>query len=139
MLGLAAARAARQLRREARGERELDPEGERNAGLASGGGVGVEQAEVVDEQVVGGPVGLARVEQPQQGVAAAPGGLQRRPVVAQARVALERRSPGHREQVAAALVQHHLEPEEGLEAPAESRARPARALGDRADPPRVAE
>jgi glutaredoxin 3 len=39
---------------------------------------------------------------------------------------------GHGEQVAAALVEDEVEPEEGLEAPAEAAARAPNALGDRA-------
>src|SRR5690242_11498271 len=41
---------------------------------------------------------------------------------------------GDRRQLPPALMEHQVEPEEGLQPPAESRPGPARPLGDRADP-----
>ena len=135
VLRLAAARAGGELRREAGGERQLESEGERR--LQRRRPLRrrvVEQRQVAAEQVVGGRVGLGRVEQPQHRVAGAGGGGQRRARGAQPRVAVDGGDAGDGEQLAAALVQHQVEPEERLQPPAEARARLPRPLGDRADP-----
>jgi len=58
VVALAAAGAARQLRREAGGQRQLQAEGERRAGGAGEGRIDIEQRQVVAEQVVGGLVCL---------------------------------------------------------------------------------
>ncbi len=52
---------------------------------------------------------------------------------AQARVALDRLGPRDGQQVAAPLVEHELDAEERLQAPAEAAARAPHALGDRAE------
>ena len=95
----------------------------------------VEQRQVAAEQVVGGAVRLGRVEQPQHGVA---GRARRRRSPGRrsaGRVAVDGRGAGHRAEVAAALVQHQVEPEERLQPAAEARLRPPRALRDRVHPP----
>jgi hypothetical protein len=76
VLDLATGRAARELRGEPGGQQQLEPEGERLR-PGCGGGLGVEQRQLVAEQVVGGVVWLARVEQPQNGVARLGGALER--------------------------------------------------------------
>ncbi len=88
VIGLAAGRARAQLRREAGGQQQLHPEGER---LGAGGRcrVGVEQGELVAEQVVGGPVGLGGVEQAQHGVAGGGRALERLAALAQGRVGVD--------------------------------------------------
>ena len=62
--------------REAGGEQQLEAEGER-VGAAGLGRVGVEQRELVGEQVVDAGVRVAVVEQPPDGVAGARGGVER--------------------------------------------------------------
>ena len=91
--------------------------------------------EVAAEQVVGGRVGLGRVEQAQHRVAGAGAGGERRAGGAQARVAVDGGGLGHGEQLAAPFVQQQVEPEERLQAAAEARLRPPRALRDRPHPP----
>ncbi len=141
-LPLAAAGAGAELGREPRRQSQLQPEGEPDrvpvrpeAGDGILAGPAVEQRQVAAEQVVGGPVRLGRVEQPQDRVAAPRRGPDRDAVGAQARVAVDRRGAGHGAEVAAPLVQHQVEAEERLEAPAEPRLRPPRALRDRVHPP----
>src|SRR5262245_65178050 len=48
---------------------------------------------------------------------------------------LDRRRPGHREQIAPPLIQDQVEPEERLEPATEAGLRPPRTLRDRPDPP----
>ena len=97
--------------------------------------VGVEQRELVGEQVVDAGVRVAVVEQPADRVAGAGGGVERAAVLAQARVAGDRLGGRDREQVAAALVEHEVEAEERLQAAAEARLGAPHALGDGAQPP----
>jgi hypothetical protein len=127
---LAAVRACGQLGGEAGGQQELQAEGER---VAAGGKrrLGVQQREVVGEQVVDAAVRLAVVEQARDRLAGARGAVQRPGVLAQARMARQRFGARDRQQVRAALVEHQVEPEIRLQAPAEARAGTADAFGDR--------
>ena len=79
-------------------------------------------------------MGLGGLEQPPDRVARARGGIQRTGVGAQARVRLDGLRAGDRQQLAAALVQIELQPEERLQPPAEAAARATHPLGDRAHP-----
>jgi len=114
VVALAAGRAGRKLRGEARGEQQLEPEGE----LARGGRVGrvgVEQREVRAEQVEDLRVRLARVEDPADGVAGPRGAVERVRVGAQPGVRRDGLRARDGEQVAAPLVQSEVDPEERLE------------------------
>ena len=104
-------------------------------GLAGRRRVGVEQRQVVAEQVVGGLVRLALVEQAQHRVAPAPGGHQRPAVRPQPPVA---RQPSRRRSPSPAPPGPRRGPgRAGRTAPAapEPRLRPPRPLRDRPDPP----
>ena len=129
---LAARRAGGELRREAGGQQQLEAEGER-VGAGGAGGLAVEQRELVGEQVVDAGVRVAVVEHARHGLAGAGGAVERAGVLAQARVGGDRLGAGDGQQLAAALVEHEVEPEERLQPAAEARARAAHALGDRAD------
>ena len=131
VLALAAGGAAGELRREAGREQQLQAEGER-VRAAGAGGIAVEQRELVGQQVVDAGVRVAVVEDARDRLARARGAVQRAGVLAQARVRGDGLGRGDGQQVAAALVQDEVEPEERLEPPAEARARLAHALGDRA-------
>ena len=96
-------------------------------------GLAVEQRELVGEQVVDAGVRVAVVEHARHGLAGAGGAVERAGVLAQARVGGHRLGAGDGQQLAAALVEHEVEPEERLQPAAEARARAAHALGDRAD------
>ena len=80
-------------------------------------GLRVEQRELVGEQVVDAGVRLAVVEQAADRVAGAGRGLKRRAVLPEPPVAGERLGARHGEQVAAALVEHELEAENGSRRP----------------------
>ena len=107
VLALAAARAGGELRREAGGQQQLEPERER-VGARRAPGIGVEQRELVGEQVVDAAVRVAVVEQPPDRVARARRAVERAAVLAQPRMAVDRLRARHRQQVAAALVEHQL-------------------------------
>ena len=94
-----------------------------------------EQRELIRQQVEYRRVGVAGLEQPRHGVAGAGGGVEPAPVVAQARVGSHGLRARHREEVAAALVQHEAQVEERLQAPTEAAGRSPHALRDRADAP----
>ena len=102
VLGVAARGAGGQVRREAGGEQELEPERER-VGARGPLGRAVEQRELVGEQVVDAGMRLAVAEQPRDGVARAGGAVQRAGVLAQPRVAGERLRARDRQQVAPGL------------------------------------
>ena len=95
----------------------------------------VEQRELVRQQVVDAGVRVAVVEDAGDGLAGAGGAVERAAVLTQARVGGDGLDRGHGHHVAAALVEHEVEPEVGLEAPTEARLGLAHALGDRAQPP----
>ena len=95
-------------------------------------GLAVQQRELVGEQVVDAGVRVAVVEDAGDGLAGAGGAVERAAVLAQARVGGDGLGRGDGQQVAAALVEHEVEPEERLEPAAEARARLAHAFGDRA-------
>ena len=78
VLALPARRAGGELGREARRQQQLEAEGER-VGAARPRGLGVEQRELVGEQVVDAGVRVAVVEQPADRVARARGGVERAP------------------------------------------------------------
>ena len=82
VVGLAAGRARAQVRRQAGRDQELEPERELVGGAATGR-VGVQQRELVGQQVVGRRVGIALLEQPCHRVARARRRVQRPAVVAQ--------------------------------------------------------
>src|SRR5829696_9834987 len=130
VLGLPAARAGGQLWREAGREQQLEPERERVRARRARG-VGVEQRQLVGEQVVDAAVRLTVVEQPRYRVAGARGAVERRAVLPQPRVAVQRLRARYREQLAAALVEHQPEPEVRLQPAAEARLHPPHALRDR--------
>ena len=77
VLAVAALRAGGQLRRQAGGDEQLEPERELVGGRGVAGRVGVEQRELVAEQVVDGRVRVSPLEQAPDGVAGAGGGVQR--------------------------------------------------------------
>ena len=87
VLALAAARAGGELRREAGGQQQLEPERER-VGARRARGVGVEQRELVGQQVIDAAVRLAVVEQPRDRVARARRAVERAGVLAQPRMAV---------------------------------------------------
>jgi hypothetical protein len=76
--------------------------------------IGIEQRQLVAQQVVDVGVRLCGVEEAADRVARAGRGVERGAVVAQARIAGDRLRRGHRQQLAAALVQHEIEAEERL-------------------------
>jgi hypothetical protein len=121
------------VRRQARREQQLQPEGEL-VGRAAAGRIGVQQRELVGEQVVGGRVGVALLEQARDGVARPRRRVEGAAVGAQARVGGAGLRAGHGEHVAAALVEHEVQTEERLEPAPEAAARLARPLGDRRQP-----
>jgi glutaredoxin 3 len=82
--------------------------------------------------VVDAGVGVAVVEDAGDGLAGAGGRVERRAVVAQVRVGGQGLDRGHGQQVAAALVEHEVQPEERFEASTEARTGLAHALGNRA-------
>ena len=99
------------------------------------GGVVRQQRELVGQQVVHGGMGLLGLEDPRDRVTGASGTVERSGRLAQARVRVERLDARDREQLAATLVADQAHAREGLQAPAETAARAAHALRDRADPP----
>ena len=98
------------------------------------GRVGVEQRQLVGQQAEHLGMGVGGLEQPRDRVAGARGGVERGRVVAQRAVGGDRVDAGHREQVAASLVQDRADVEERLQPGPEAAARAPRALGDRAEP-----
>src|SRR5918999_2830249 len=136
MLALAARCAAGELRREAGGEQQLEPERER-VGAAGPRRLAVEQRQLVGEQVIDAGMRLAVVEHARDGFAGARRAVERRAVLAQPRVGSERLRARHGQQVAAALVEHQPQAEERLQPPPEPRPLPAHALGDRAYAPPI--
>jgi glutaredoxin 3 len=134
VLALAAACAAGELGCEAGGQQQFQAEGER-VGAAGAVGFAVEQGELVGEQVVDARVGVAVVEDAGDGLAGAGGAVQRCAMFAQARVGGDGLGRGDGQEVAAALIEDELEPEERFEAPAEARAGFADTLGDGAQAP----
>jgi hypothetical protein len=129
VLARAAARARGELRGEAGGQQELEPErqGVRAAGL---GRLCVEQRELIGQQVVDAAMRVAVVEQAPDRVAAARRDVERPRVLAQPRVTGDGLGARDRQQVRTPLVEHEVQAEERLQAPAEARARAAHALGD---------
>ena len=81
--------------------------------------------------------GLAVGEQAPDRVARARRAVERAGVLAQPRMARERLRARHRQQLAAALVEHEIEPEERLQPAAEARLGAPHALGDRAQSARA--
>src|SRR4051794_13015769 len=133
MLALAAGGAGRELGREAGCEQQLEAEGER-VGAAGALRLGVEERELVGEQVVDAAVGLAVPEQAADGVTRPPRGRERLAVLPQPPVPGDRLGRRDGQQVAAALVEDELEAEERLQPSAEARLGAPDALGDRAHP-----
>src|SRR3954468_8959626 len=131
VLAIAARRAAGEMRREARGQQQLEPERER-VRAAGPRRLGVEQRELVREQVVDARVRVAVVEDPRHGLARARRAVERPGVLPEPRVRRDRLRRRDRQEVAAPLVEHQVQAEERLQPAAEARARLAHALCDRA-------
>ncbi len=86
---LAARGAGRELRRQARGEEQLEAEREL-VGVARARGGSLQEPQLVEQQVEDLRVGLGRLEEPADGVAGARGGVERGRVLAQAGVRPDR-------------------------------------------------
>ena len=129
MLAVAAGGAGLKLRHQARRQQELEPE-RQLVGAPGSRGLGVQQLQLVAQQVEDGGIGVAGLEQARHGVAGAGGAVQAGVALAQAGVRRHGLGGGDREQVAPPLVQDQPQPEERLQPPPEAAARLARPLGD---------
>ena len=118
VLALAARGTRGELRGEARRQQQLEPEREpvRAAGARR---FAVEQRQFVGQQVVHAGVRVAVVEDPRDGLAGARRAVQRAGVLAQTRIRGDGLGRCHGQEIAAALIQDEVEPEERLEPPAE--------------------
>ena len=132
VVGLAARRARGELRREAGGEQQLEPEREL-VGVRGLLRPRIEQRELVAEEREHAGMRLGRGEQARDGVAHAGRGIERGGVLAQARMAGDRLGARDGHEVALAVVEHHMQAEIRLEPTAEAAARAPHALRDRAD------
>ena len=137
MLALATRRAGRELRCEARGQEQLEPEGER---LRPGGrgGLVVEDPQLAAEQVVRGGIGLLRVEQAEDRVAGLGRALDGVAALPQRGMRVDGLRRGDGVELTAALVEDQVDAEERLEPAAESRLDAPHALRDRAYPAALA-
>src|SRR4051812_10595258 len=133
VLALAAGGAAGELGNEAGGQQQLQPEGER-LGRRRQRGIGIEQCELVAEQVVRRTIRLGCVEEPQDRIAGLGPALDRRAPLAQGRMRVDGVGGRDGAEVAPPLVEDELDAREGLQAATEAGLDLADALCNRADP-----
>jgi glutaredoxin 3 len=129
VLGLATGGAGGQLRRETGGQQQLQPERERLR-AARVTGVGVEQSELVAEEVVGGRVRLGGVEEAEDRLTRLRAALERGAVLPDAGVGMDGVRLADRAELAATLVHDEPDSAERLEPAAETRLHTPHSLGN---------